>query len=149
MYKLSKRSLDRLEGVKPELAAVVKRAIQLTSVDFGVTEGLRTRERQAELVASGASRTMNSKHITGDAVDVVAYIGSNVQWELALYDNIADAFKAAAQELGVKVRWGGAWTVDDIAEWDGSMQDAMDSYVDARRSQGRKPFIDGPHFELA
>jgi peptidoglycan L-alanyl-D-glutamate endopeptidase CwlK len=148
-FKLSKRSLDRLEGVKPELVAVVKRAIEITRVDFGVTEGKRTRQRQAELVASGASQTMKSRHITGDAVDVVAYIGSNVQWELSLYDDIADAFKAAAQELEVKIRWGGAWTVDDIAEWDGSMQDAMDSYIDTRRSQGRKPFIDGPHFELS
>lgn len=147
-FKLSNRSKKRLEGVQPELQAVVKRAIELTTVDFGVSEGLRTKERQAELVAKGASQTMKSKHITGHAVDLVAYIGSDVRWELSLYDNIADAVKASAEELDVKIRWGAAWTVSDIAEWDGSMQDAMDSYVTTRREQGRRPFIDGPHFEL-
>jgi len=147
-YKLSKRSLSRLEGVKSELVAVVKRAIELTNVDFGVTEGLRTYERQQELVASGASQTMKSKHLKGEAVDLVAYIGSDVRWELSLYDDIADAVKAAAQEQGVQIRWGGSWTTPDIAEYDGTMQDAMDEYIKIRRDQGRRPFIDGPHFEL-
>ena len=147
-FALSERSLSRLEGVTPELVEVVKRAIEITKVDFGVTEGLRTRARQAELVAKGASKTMRSKHLTGDAVDVVAYIGSNVQWELDLYDDIANAFKAAAEELGVPIRWGGAWTVLDITDYDGTMQEALDEYIDIRRRQGRRPFIDGPHFEL-
>lgn len=147
-FRLSKRSLRRLEGVKPELVDVTKRAIQLTKIDFGVTQGLRTRAEQAELVAKGASQTMRSKHLTGDAVDVVAYIGSRISWDLRLYNDIADAFKAAAEELDVKIRWGAAWNVPDLREWDGTMQEAMDFYVDTRRSQGRRPFIDGPHFEL-
>lgn len=147
-FRLSKRSLRELEGVKPELVQVVHTAIELTSIDFGVTQGLRTYEEQRQLVAKGASQTMKSKHLTGDAVDVVAYIGSRISWELNLYDNIADAFKAAAIEHGVKMRWGAAWHIPDIRDWDGTMQDAMDSYIDLRRSQGRRPFIDGPHFEL-
>lgn len=147
-WKFSRRSLQRLEGVKPELVEVTHTALQLSRIDFGVTCGLRTIQEQRELVARGASQTMNSKHITGDAVDVVAYIGSRISWELNLYDDIADAFKAAALEHDVKIRWGAAWNVPDIREWDGTMQDAMDFYIDTRRSQGRRPFIDSPHFEL-
>ena len=147
-YKLSKRSLGKLEGVKPEMIDVVKTAIEFTTVDFGVIQGLRTIEQQRELVAKGASQTMKSKHLTGDAVDLMAYVGSRGSWELSLYDNIADAMKLAAIECDVKLRWGAAWHIDDIREWDGTMQDAMDQYIDIRRSQGRRPFIDGPHFEL-
>ena len=147
-YKLSKRSLGKLEGVKPEMIEVVKTAIEFTTVDFGVIQGLRTIEQQRELVAKGASQTMKSKHLTGDAVDLMAYVGSRGSWELTLYDNIADAMKLAAIECDVKLRWGAAWHIDDIREWDGTMQDAMDQYIDLRRSQGRRPFIDGPHFEL-
>ena len=147
-FELSARSLRNLEGVNEKLVWVVKYAIQVTRVDFGVIEGLRTKERQWELVKSGASKTMNSKHLTGHAVDLMAYIGSRASWELNLYDDIADAMRLGAIEVGVPVRWGGAWNVSDIREWDGTMQDAMDYYVDERRSQGRRPFIDGPHFEL-
>ena len=147
-YKLSKRSLGKLEGVKPEMIEVVKTAIEFTTVDFGVIQGLRTIEEQRALVAKGASQTMKSKHLTGDAVDLMAYVGSRGSWELSLYDNIADAMKLAAIECDVKLRWGAAWHIDDIREWDGTMQDAMDQYIDIRRSQGRRPFIDGPHFEL-
>ena len=147
-FKLSKRSLSRLEGVRPELVAVVQRAITITNVDFGVIQGLRTMEEQRELVAKGASQTMKSKHLTGEAVDVMAYVGSRGSWEMSLYDDIADAFKLAAIEEDVQIRWGAAWQVNDLREWDGTMQDAMDEYIDLRRSQGRRPFIDGPHFEL-
>ena len=147
-FKLSKRSLDNLEGVDPYLVGVVKKAIELTKVDFGVIEGLRTPERQRDLVQAGASQTMFSKHIQGKAVDLMAYIGSRASWELNLYDDIADAMKQAAIVLNVPVRWGGAWNVDDIRKWDGTMYSAMNHYIDERRKQGRKPFIDGPHFEL-
>ena len=149
MFKLSQRSLDRLEGVKPDLVAVVKRAIELTKIDFGVIEGVRTEERQKELVAKGASKTMKSKHLVGNAVDLMAYIGSRASWEISCYDEIADAMKQAAIEEGVPIRWGAAWSIDNIEDWDGTMEEAMNSYVDLRRSQGRRPFIDGPHFELA
>ena len=70
-------------------------------------------------------------------------------WELACYDNIADAMKQAAQELDVAIKWGAAWTCSDIRKWQGTMEDAMNEYIDTRRSQGRRPFIDGPHFELS
>jgi peptidoglycan L-alanyl-D-glutamate endopeptidase CwlK len=148
-YKLSERSLDRLEGVNPILVAVVKRAIELTTVDFGVTEGLRTFETQRLYVATGKSQTMNSKHLNGDAVDLVAYIDGSVSWELNLYDDIADSMKAAAKEFGVAIKWGAAWNVADICAWQGTMDDAMCHYIDERRAQGRKIFIDGPHFEMA
>ena len=147
-FELSQRSLERLEGVEDSLVVVVKRAIQLTKVDFGVSEGLRSVPRQMELVARGASKTMKSKHIDGLAVDLVAYISGRISWELNLYDDIADAMAAAAKEHGVTVRWGGAWHIDDIGTWQGKMEDAMTTYIDLRRSQGKRPFIDGPHFEL-
>ena len=108
-FRLSQRSLSRLEGVHPDLVKVVKRAIELTEVDFMVTEGLRTRARQAELLAAGASRTMNSRHITGHAVDVAAVVGGKVRWDWPLYPKIAKAFQKAADELGIKIVWGGSW----------------------------------------
>jgi len=149
MYKLSQRSKDKLTGVKTELVAVVTSAIEHTTVDFGVIQGLRTLEEQKELVAKGASQTMKSKHLTGDAIDLMAYVGSRASWELNLYDNIADAMKRAAEICDVGIRWGCAWHIPDIREYDGSMQDAMNDYIDLRKGQGRRPFIDGPHFELS
>lgn len=147
-FKLSGKSILKLNGVNEDLRNVVLRAIELTKVDFGVIEGLRTEKRQEELVASGASQTMKSRHLTGDAVDLMAYIGSRGSWELNLYDDIADAMRAAAIEKDVGIQWGAAWTVPDIREWDGTMEDAMNSYIDIRRSEGRRPFIDAPHFQL-
>lgn len=119
-FKLSKKSLERMEGVHPDLVNVVKLAIELTEVDFGVTEGLRTVDRQRQLVAQGASKTMNSRHITGHAVDLVAYVGREVRWDWPLYHKIADAMKRAANSLGVPIICGADW----------------------------KNFPDGPHFEL-
>lgn len=148
MYELSQRSLSRLDGVDERLVRVVCAAIKLSNVDFGVSEGLRTEERQKELVSKGASKTMKSKHLEGKAVDLIGYIGGKVSWEITTYDDIADAVKMAAKAEGVKVRWGAAWHIDDICEYEGTMEDAMNDYIDLRRSQGRRPFIDGPHFEL-
>ena len=148
-FKLSERSLSRLEGVEDSMRAVTELAIEYTKVDFGVTCGLRTIEEQKALVEAGASQTMNSKHIPGLAVDVVAYIGPRVSWEVNLYDDIADAFKIAAIELGTGIRWGAAWHIPDIREWNGTMEEAMNAYVDLRRSEGKRPFIDAPHFELS
>ena len=147
-YKLSTKSQERLIGVEPELKEIVYEAIKVTKVDFGVIEGLRTEEKQKQLVESGASQTMKSKHLEGRAVDLMAYIGGRGSWELNVYDEIADAMKEAAIKVDVAVRWGAAWTVTDIREWEGTMEDAMNSYIDTRRSQGRRPFIDAPHFEL-
>lgn len=147
-FKLSRRSLDRLVGVNDELTAVVRFAINATKTDFGVIQGLRTLEQQKELVAKGASQTMKSKHLDGNAVDLMAYINGRGSWELNLYDDLADAMKEGAQMAGVAVRWGAAWHIPDIRKWEGTMEEAMNDYIDIRRSEGRRPFIDGPHFEL-
>lgn len=152
-FKLSNRSKGKLEGVHPDLVAVVERAIELTNVDFGVTYGVRELEEQKRLVANGRSQTMKSKHLIQDdgfshAVDVVAYDGSDVVWEINVYDDICDAFKQAAEEKGVAIKWGAAWSEGDIRSYKGTAEDAMNAYIDLRRSQGRRPFIDGPHFEL-
>ena len=152
-FKLSNRSKGKLEGVHPDMVAVVSRAIELTKIDFGVTYGVRSVEEQEKLVASGRSQTMKSKHLIQDsgyshAVDVVAYDGSDVVWELNVYDDICDAFKQAAEENEVAVKWGAAWSEGDIRSYEGTAEDAMNAYIDLRRSQGRRPFIDGPHFEL-
>ena len=145
---MSQKSLDKLITVEPKLQSVVRRAIELTKVDFGVIEGIRTVERQEELVAKGASKTMKSKHIEGRAVDLMAYIDGRGCWELNVYDEIADAMKQAAIEADVGLVWGAAWNVDDIREWEGSMEEAMNYYIDTRREQGRRPFIDAPHWQL-
>lgn len=147
-FKLSQRSLDKLEGVDDRLVNVVKRAIELTDTDFGVICGLRTEEEQRALVEKGASKTMKSKHIEGRAVDLMAYVGGRGCWELSVYDNIAEAVQQAASEQGVAIRWGAAWNINDVREWDGTMEEAMNFYVDTRRAEGKRPFIDAPHFEL-
>jgi peptidoglycan L-alanyl-D-glutamate endopeptidase CwlK len=147
-FQLSDRSLSRLEGVDPRLVRVVKLAIQLTDTDFGVTEGLRSIETQKRYVELKKSTTMNSKHLDGKAVDLMAYCDGAASWELNLYDNIANAMKQAAQEEGVGIRWGGCWIVDDIRHWDGTMEEAMQHYIKTRVAEGKRPFIDGPHFEL-
>lgn len=119
-FRLSERSIRKLEGVHPDLVKVVKRAIEITEVDFAVTEGLRTKKRQEELVKLGASKTMKSRHLTGHAVDLAAVIGSEIRWDWPMYYKIADAIKKAANELKVPIEWGGDW----------------------------KSFKDGPHFQL-
>ena len=147
-YKLGKRSLEKLEGVDERMVAVVKYAINVTKQDFSVICGLRTIEEQKVLVAKGASQTMKSKHIDGLAVDLMAYVDGG-RWELNLYDEIADAMAEGARAVDVPIVWGAAWSVPNIAQYlDGDMEHAMNSYIDLRRSQGRRPFIDGPHFEL-
>lgn len=145
-YQLGKRSKDRLLGVDPLMVAVVEKAITISEQDFSVICGLRTVKEQEALVAKGASQTMKSKHLEGLAVDLMAYIDGG-RWELNLYDEIADAIRKAAIELGVNVRWGAAWH-KTLNEWDGTAEDLMNEYIDLRRSQGRRPFIDGPHFEI-
>ena len=119
-FRLSQKSLDRLSGVHPDLVDVVKRAIEITEVDFAVLEGVRSKARQEQLFKQKATKTMNSRHLTGHAVDLGAYVGGSVRWDWPLYYQIADAMKAAAEELDVPLTWGGDW----------------------------KTFPDGPHFEL-
>ena len=106
MYKLSLRSKQRLSGVHPDLVDVVKRAIEITEQDFSVTEGIRHIERQRQLVSTGKSTTLNSRHLTGHAVDLVPY---PVSWDWEHFYPIADAMKQAAEELDVDLEWGGDW----------------------------------------
>jgi peptidoglycan LD-endopeptidase CwlK len=146
-FKLSERSLGNLKGVDARLQKAVQHAIGETKVDFGVICGLRTIEEQRKLVAKGASQTLKSKHLTGDAVDLMAYIGSRGSWELNLYDDIADAMREGAERANVPIRWGAAWHINDIRDWKGTMEEAMNEYIDLRRSQGKRPFLDCPHFE--
>jgi peptidoglycan L-alanyl-D-glutamate endopeptidase CwlK len=117
-FRLSRRSLDRLQGVHPDLVRVVQRAIRITPIDFVVLEGLRTEARQRELVAAGASRTMRSRHLTGHAVDIAPWVGT-VRWDWPLFDQLAPAIKQAASEEGVPVTWGGDWrTFKDGPHWE-------------------------------
>lgn len=109
-YALSTRSLERLAGVHSDLVRVVVRALQLSPVDFTVTEGLRTYERQKHLYQSGASQTLHSRHLTGHAVDIAPIVNGEVPWEdWSVWLTVSEAFKQAAAELGVDIVWGGDW----------------------------------------
>jgi peptidoglycan L-alanyl-D-glutamate endopeptidase CwlK len=116
---MDRRSEQNLEGVHPDLVRVVRKAICYT--DFTVIEGLRTLQRQYELVAKGASRTTNSRHLTGHAVDLMAKVGGIGRWDWPLYTELGKIMKMAAAEEGVAITWGGDWV----------------------------KFRDGPHFELS
>lgn len=148
-YILSEQSLQRLKGVHPDLVKVVKRAIQITEMDFAVNEGLRSIERQRQLVNKGASQTMKSNHITGHAVDLVPTPnGGAMNWnDWSNYYVMVEGMQKAAEELNVKVRWGGCW--ETINGKTGSPKSWVDAYGARKRAQGKKVFTDGPHFELA
>lgn len=124
-FALSRRSEARLVGVHPDLVAVVRRAIQITPVDFGVLEGLRTPDRQRQLFQEGHSQTLNSRHLTGHAVDLYAWVPNDrtgrheVSWETRHYDSIAWAMRESAQFLRIPLRWGGHWkTTKDLGHFE-------------------------------
>jgi len=119
-FAFGERSKKNLTGVHPDLVKVATKALELSQIDFTVTEGLRTKERQAQLMAAGASKTMHSRHITGHAIDIAPIIAGEVRWDWPPFQELAKAFKLAAKELGVPIVWGGDWV----------------------------SFKDGPHFEL-
>ncbi|MFU9004257.1 M15 family metallopeptidase [Proteus sp. TSJ240517] len=120
-FRLSKRSEENLRGVHPDLVKVVHRALEITDIDFMVIEGKRNEARQRQLVASGKSQTMNSRHLTGHAVDCAPLVNNQIPWnDWPYFKKVADAMMQAAKELGVDVEWGGNW----------------------------KTFKDGPHFQL-
>lgn len=146
-FKLGSKSLHELDGVHPDLVAVTKRAIELTVQDFAVHDGIRTLDEQKRLVASGASQTLDSRHITGHAVDLVPVINGKLRWEWEPIYKIADAVRLAARELGIPIRWGGAWDISLTTSTD-SPEDLVADYSARRRQAGKKAFIDGPHFEL-
>lgn len=146
-FRLGKKSQKELEGVHPDLVAIVERAIEITEQDFAVHDGIRTVPEQRRLVAKGASKTMNSRHLTGHAVDLVPYVNGRLRWEWDLIYPIADAMRQAANEKGVRIRWGGAW---DRVLTDFSLEpsEMVSDYVARRKAKGKSAFIDGPHFEL-
>lgn len=116
---LGQRSLSRLEGVHPDLVRVVKKAAAMSALDFTVLEGLRTAARQKQLMAAGASKTMNSRHLTGHAVDLAVMIGGTVRWDWPLYHQLAAVVKAAAKAEDVAITWGGDWrTFKDGPHWE-------------------------------
>ena len=107
---LNNASLAKLEeGVHPHLCKVVELAFELSPNAFIITEGLRTKKRQAQLLASGASTTMNSRHLTGHAVDVAVLVGGKIRWDWPLYDQLSEHFKEAARRLSIPIEWGGDW----------------------------------------
>lgn len=116
---LGARSLSRLQGVHPDLVRVVKKAAAMSDLDFTVLEGLRTFERQKELMANGATKTMNSRHLTGHAVDLAPMIGGKISWDWPLYNRLAKIVKAAAAAEKVSITWGGDWrTFKDGPHWE-------------------------------
>ncbi|MGL4231669.1 MAG: M15 family metallopeptidase [Casimicrobium sp.] len=146
-FVLGTRSRRELQGVHADLVAVVERAIEITPIDFAVSDGIRTIDEQRKLVETGASQTMDSRHLTGHAVDLVPFVGNKVRWETALIFQIALAMRAAAQETSVPIRWGGCW-----APWltatDRLPEDMVNEYVATKRAAGERPFVDAWHFEL-
>ncbi len=146
-FSLGKKSLAELNGVHADLVAVVKRAIEITVQDFAVHDGIRTQQEQRRLVEAGASQTLDSRHITGHAVDLVPFINDKLRWEWEPIYRIADAVRMAARELGISLRWGGAWDIDFTASQD-SPEDIVADYDARRRAEGKKAFLDGPHYEL-
>lgn len=120
MPRFSVRSVKNLAGVHPDLVAVMNAAIKDSSLDFAVTEGLRTLEKQQRLAAVGATTTLNSRHLTGHAVDVAVFVDGQVRWDWPLYETLAVHVKKCALELKIPIEWGGDW----------------------------KRFRDGPHYQL-
>ena len=133
---LGQRSLSRLEGVHPDLIRVVKKAAALSDLDFAVLEGLRTPERQKQLMQQGATRTLNSRHITGHAVDLAPMLNGKVSWDWPLYHRLAEYVRSASVSENVPIRWGGTW----------KLLSAISGPITAKVLS--RSFPDGPHFEL-
>ena len=147
-FKFGKASLKELEGVKVELVLVVRRALEISTQDFCVFDGIRTVKEQQQHVKNGTSQTMQSKHLQGFAVDLVPWIGGKPSWDWEAIYHIAYAVDQAATEQGVanKIRWGGAWD-RRLSDFGG---DPKLYYAECQAYQKRhagKDFIDGPHFE--
>lgn len=157
--QLSTASLRRLDTIHKDLQMVVLRAHQLMEVthhvhklSFQITEGVRTIERQKDLVARGASRTMNSRHLAhpsdglSRAVDVVAVESDgDISWHMDDYFIIAQAMQESARECHIPIRWGNGWFILNDSK---DLRKSQEDYIARKRSQGKRPFLDGPHFEL-
>lgn len=156
-YFLGKRSLQELEGVHPDLVACVEYAIDNTPVDFAVHDGNRTKSEQYKYYKSGASHTMNSKHLPqedgyGHAVDLVPYINGKLRWEMPPIYQIAYTMQEASHVLDVPLRWGGFWAPMVIGhtakEYKMLLDERVERYISKRVSQNKRPFVDGCHFEV-
>lgn len=119
-FSFGAKSSERLAKVHPDLQRVFNEAIKNSPLDFSITEGLRTKERQKELFSAGKSQTMNSRHLTGKAVDIAVLVDGKITWDFSKYQVVADHIKKVAKELKIDIVWGGDW----------------------------QSFKDGPHFEL-
>ena len=155
-YAFGAGSKVELMGVHPDLVVVAQLAISLSSQDFSVHDGLRTMVEQQKLVAKGASKTLDSKHLKqadgfGHAVDLVPYINGKLRWEWGPIYHIAEAVSKAAAEVGVKLVWGGVWdrSFNSLAGNHAMLEDEVQAYVKRRIAAGKKAFIDGPHYQLA
>lgn len=116
-FYFGKRSEECLKGIHIDLAEVFRRALEISEVDFAITEGIRSKERQQELIKSGDSWTMNGRHLDGHAGDLAAYINGEISWDWEWYDKIAEAMYRAAIEKGFQIEWGGLWNEDDMCHW--------------------------------
>ena len=153
-YALGAKSKAKLVGVHPDLVKIVNRAIQLTTQDFTVHDGVRTLAQQKQLVARGASKTLKSRHLPqadgyGYAVDLVPYINGQLRWEWEPIYHIACAVDQAATELGFanKLVWGGVWD-KFMSEYGGSPEAIKKAVQDYCVRHPGPDFIDGPHFQL-
>ena len=152
-YHLGKGSLKNLAGVHPDLIWIVHYAIRTTEQDFTVTDGVRTKEQQAEYVRTGVSQTMKSKHLTqadgfGHAVDLVPWINGRARWELQACYPIMEAIRKASFVRGRLLRWGGAWIRLRVTSPLQTPEKLVQAYSTTKRIQGRSAFIDAPHYEL-
>lgn len=149
-FRLGTASEAHLVGVDERIVRVVRRAILITHIDFAVHEGVRTLERQKKYVASGASRTLDSYHLTGDAVDLVPYVDGVLRWETPLCNEVARAMFEACGAEGVRLVWGRVWDTElielDPDDFDGERALYVQRY---QRIHGLKklPLDDGPHFQ--
>jgi len=146
-FKFGDASVSELEHVHSDLVAVVKRTLELSVQDFAVHDGIRSMEEQKKMMAAGASKTLDSRHLTGHAVDLVPFINGKLRWEWEPIYKIADALRIAAKELDIPIRWGGAWDID-FTDSEALPEYLVSDYVSRMKRAGKKAFIDGPHFEL-
>lgn len=151
---MSPRSERELVGVHPYLDRLVRRLevflpTLYPQLDFTVIEGLRTEEEQKAMVASGASQTMNSRHLTGHAVDLMVLLNGKSRWEEPLYYQLCHAVCLVSRELSIPVEWGGCWrSVMSITPTLDGVKKSVAEYVEGKKKLRQKTFFDGPHYQL-
>lgn len=147
MRTFSERSLKELTGVDARLVAVVSIALLESELDFAVVDGIRTKEEQEALVKAGASKTMYSMHLEGKAVDLAPYVNGKIRWELPAVCKVARGMQKASSQLGITLRWGGAWD-RHLNGLSGRLEHEIEDYIKRQKELNRAAFIDAVHFEL-